>query len=616
MFFSKKSDSKNVQIPEEKVQEIKEVVALKVDSFPGGKYDDSEIRKMIQDLTNKISELQAREDKDTVYDDTEIRKILNKLNLQLQDLQAREDKDTVYDDTKLYEALEVLQNDLFSLSMREDKDTIYDDRELRSMIAELKDGIQNSVHTESLGGLLDLTELFKKGKSAEINQAIKDNGTKAIYVGPGDYNVDGTIMLVCKQFYCLGNIIGPKNVSTMQPMSEYYPGSLYKNDVIRTVVAMSVSGANIYINKITVKHNYCGFYVYYTKASNIHINTIVGDYPYTSKDYKSAYKSVFNNGGKFTSKTMRYMPISDDWKLNAGFMTDHIADSTVTIDTIENLNYGLNFIETIPDKNPDTVKFTGINFNYIEIMCNRWYFNTIACKKAINIDFVNAIEWNKEGNTVYVTTHAESGNNIHGNVFTISGFDGTGAAKRTNSVETMNPDFYDLAKDNRRIMFNIIGKKQDTLSNNTFNVSYFQGIYDVVVNAKNVSNITWNGYLQPNDVYFNDGTSHSQRNKIKSSYFKGTSSGYEASQSITVSPVLIFDNCFNMKFNNTHRAFIRPNEISVTNCNNIFVNQVDANDSGDFYHQVLKTNYSNIRQVIYDGNDIYEKKYLDDFKKV
>lgn len=616
--FSKKKEPIKAAHQLETAQVIKNDVALKAEKITIGKYDDTEIRNLIADLNEKIIELQNKEDKDTVYDDSEIQRRLLSLGEKIWQLKEREDKDTIYDDTEIRVMLESLQDNLDRLNAQEDKDTVYDDTEIRNMISKLQNSLQTGWDGTILSGMLDLTELFRKGDADIINQAIKDNSSKAIYVGPGDYNVTGTIMLLCKQFYCLGNIIGPANVVNLKPMSEYYPGTLYKNDVIRTVVCLSGSNANIYINKITVKHNYCGFYVYYSKASNINIGSIVGDYPYKYNDIRSEYKSVFNSGAQFKSKVTRYKPISSNWHMNAGFMTDHIADSTINIDCIENLNFGLNFIETIPDKNSDAVKFTGINFNYIEIMCNRWNFNTIACKKAINFDFANAIEWD-EGclNTSYVTKHSESGNNIHGNVFTISGFDGTGAAKRTNAIETMNSYYYDPEADNRRIMFNIIGKKNDTLSNNTFNVSYFQGVYDVVVNAKNVSNITWNGYLQPNDVYFNDGTSHSQRNKIASTYYKGTTKGYEEVQNITVDPILIFDNCYNMKFNNTQRAFLRPNEIKVIgDCKNIFINQVDSTDNGDFYHQVTKTNVANIKKRIYDGSNIYAQGYLDGYTQI
>lgn len=562
------------------------------------RWDCSELKKAIEELRREVSKLREEHEDGSFA----LAAALNDLNGRVKVLESDVDDDTVYDDTKLWKEVSLLSDRIKQL---EGVDFSYDDTELRKMIADSR-----------LHGLVDLTDVFKTGNSEEINKAIGDNKTNVIYVGPGDYNVDGTIMLSSVAgFYCFGNIVGPLDVTKLKPMSEYWPGTLYRNDVMRSVVTYCGSNGTVYINKITVRHNYCGFYVYFSKASTITINTIAGKYTTTAK---SEYKSVFNSGVAFTSKSTRYKPITDDWKLNAGFMTDHLADATVNLGFIENLNYGIYFIETIPDKVPDPSRWSAINFNYIEIMCNKFNVNSIVCKKAVTFDFDNAIEWDGD-NTVYVTTHSRGGNNIHGNVFNINGFDATGG-KNTNSIETMNPDYYDQSKDNRRIMFNIIGKSNDSgcefLSNNSFTASYYQGIYDVVVNAKNVSCLTWNGYLQVNDVYFNDGTSHSQRNKIASSYKKGTSSGYDAAKSITISPVLIFDNCYNMKFNNTERAFIRPNEISVTNSKNIYIGQVDVNDSGDFYHRVLKTNYNKIQQRIYDGSDVYVRLWNDGFTKV
>lgn len=562
------------------------------------KEDYAALKDAIEDTRQKLRALAE----DLKNDSLVVVSAFNDLNKRVEALEGAVDNDTVYDDSKLWEEVSSINQ---RIKVLEENDYTYDDTELRALISKA-----------GLSGVTDLTEQFKKGKADDINKAIEENKANVIYVGPGDYNVDGTIMIGgVKSFYCFGNIVGPLNVSSLKPMSEYWPGTLYKNDVIRSVVTYNGSNGSVYINKITVRHNYCAFYVYYSKASTITIDTIAGKY---STVTKSEYKSVFNKGAAFTSKAVRYKPISDDWKLNAGFMTDHLADATVNIGLIENLNYGIYFIETIPDKVPDPERWSGINFNYIEIMCNKFNINSIVCKKAVTFDFENAIEWD-EKNTVYVTSHSRSGNNIHGNIFNINGFDATGG-KNTNTIETFNTDYYDQTKDNRRIMFNIIGKSNDTgcevLANNQFNASYYQGIYDVVVNAKNVSCLTWNGYLQVNDVYFNDGTSHSQRNKIVSSYKKGTASGYVEAKDVTVDPVLIFDNCYNIRFNNTERAFIRPNEISVTNCKNINIGQVDANDSGDYYHRILKTNYNKIQNRIYDGSDVYVRLWNDGFTKV
>lgn len=585
---------------------------IPMEAVIGSKYDDTELREMIQKLSYMCDELYVREDKDTIYDDQELRTSLSILSERLSYLENHEDKDTIYNDSELRGMISYLSDAVNKLNKKEDKDTVYDDTEIRQMISNITMQMSSSqTSTSPLSNVVDLTSVFSTGDANKINAALKTNATKVVYVGPGNYNLNGTICLAgVMNFYCFGNLIGPNDVSKLKPMSEYWAtqgSTLYKNDVIRTLICHNGTGVRCYINKITVKHNYCAFYVYYGKAMNIQIDTITGSYASTTK---SEYKSVFNNGAKFTSKTTRYSPIPDEWYMNSGFMTDHIADSTINIGGIDNLNYGINFIETIPDK--VSAPWSGINFGYIEIMCNTFNINSIVCKKAITFDFEHAIEWNN-GATVHVTTHNRTGNNIHGNVFNICGFDYT-KANNTNIIETINPDWYDQSKDNRRIMFNMIGKSNDTyqevLANNVFNASYYQGIYDVVVNAKNVSCLIWNGYLQPNDVYFNDGTSHSQRNRINSTYTRGTKDGYETAVKITVGPILIFDNCYNCEFNNIARAFIRDNEIQVTNSNNIKINQVAMSPSSDFYHRIMRSNIADIKTVIYDGTDKYVKDWL------
>ena len=619
------------------------------------KYDDSELRSMIASLGDRVTEVENREDKDTVYNDWGMRQrmqilgervqkmsedwveqleqnervvssSLNELYERINAIESSAVDDTINGDEEkdVWGAIETLSRTIDIIRKKEDKDTVYDDTKLVKEIGEVSDMVSAfgarldalEKVDNRLSGIADLTSVFKSGKITEINDAISKNTSKLIYVGPGTYNINGTVVLSnVTNFICMGNLNGPSNVSSIKPLSEYWPGTLYRNDVVRSVVCYCGSGANIYIDKITVRHDYCAFYTYYSKSSNITIRSIAGSYSVKITDYRKEYKSVFGLGGKLSLAT-KYKPIPDEWYLNSGFMTDHLDSCTVNIGKIENLNYGIHFIETIPDTNPDPVKWGGINFGYIEIQCNTFNVNSIVCKKGVEFNLDDAIEW-QNGATVLVKTHALGGNNILGNVFNINSFV-AGTGTRTNSVEINHEWYYDQTKDNRRIMFNIISKSNDTaqnyIANNKYNVTYCAGVYDVVVNAKNISSNVWNLYVQPNDVYFNDSTSHAQRNKIKTTYTRGNATGYDEQTTITCGPLLIFDNCYCCEVNNDMRAFFRPNEISVTNSENIRILQVDSGNSGDYYHRVLRTNYKNIKQVMYEGGEVYRKAYNDGFE--
>ena len=75
----------------------------------GASYDDTELK-------DRVSKLEAKEDKDTVYDDSDLKQRVTAL-------ESKTDKDTVYDDTEIKKRISDLET-------KEDKDTVYDDTEL------------------------------------------------------------------------------------------------------------------------------------------------------------------------------------------------------------------------------------------------------------------------------------------------------------------------------------------------------------------------------------------------------------------------------------------------------------------------------------------------------
>nr|DAT58319.1 MAG TPA: hypothetical protein [Caudoviricetes sp.] len=95
----------------------------------GGNATDAEAIKALKDsiakLQEKVTALEAKEDKDTVFDP-------ESLIGRIAALEGKEDKDTVYDDTAIRNLITALQN-------KEDKDTVFDPSALEARIKALED---------------------------------------------------------------------------------------------------------------------------------------------------------------------------------------------------------------------------------------------------------------------------------------------------------------------------------------------------------------------------------------------------------------------------------------------------------------------------------------------
>ncbi len=85
---------------------------------------DEDIPAQVEDLMNRVTALEEKEDADTIYDDTELRD-------RIIALENREDSDTVYDDTGIRARVTALEQ-------KQDKDTVYDDTELRNRVEVLE----------------------------------------------------------------------------------------------------------------------------------------------------------------------------------------------------------------------------------------------------------------------------------------------------------------------------------------------------------------------------------------------------------------------------------------------------------------------------------------------
>ena len=99
-----------------------------------------------ESLIGRIAALESREDKDTVYDDTAIRNLIEAL-------QNKEDKDTVFDPSALEARVTALEN-------KADKDTVYDDTALAARVKALEDA--------PAGDRVDTTAFVRKSDLIDV----------------------------------------------------------------------------------------------------------------------------------------------------------------------------------------------------------------------------------------------------------------------------------------------------------------------------------------------------------------------------------------------------------------------------------------------------------------
>ena len=99
-----------------------------------------------ESLIGRIAALESKEDKDTVYDDTAIRNLITAL-------QNKEDKDTVFDPSALEARVAALEG-------KEDKDTVYDDSALAARVKALEDA--------PAGDKVDTTKFVRKDELVDV----------------------------------------------------------------------------------------------------------------------------------------------------------------------------------------------------------------------------------------------------------------------------------------------------------------------------------------------------------------------------------------------------------------------------------------------------------------
>ena len=118
-------------------------------------------------LQEKVTALEAKEDKDTVFDPTAI-------NERLAALEAKEDKDTVFDPSALESRVTALEN-------KADKDTVYDDTALAARVKALEDA--------PAGDKVDTTKFVRKDELVDVQNWA---GTVRFKAYPADVGIANT----------------------------------------------------------------------------------------------------------------------------------------------------------------------------------------------------------------------------------------------------------------------------------------------------------------------------------------------------------------------------------------------------------------------------------------
>lgn len=125
------------------------------------------LKDAIAKLQEKVTALEAKEDKDTVFDPTAI-------NERLAALEAKEDKDTVFDPSALEARVIALEN-------KADKDTVYDDTALAARVKALEDA--------PAGDRVDTTAFVRKSDLIDVANFA---GTVRFKAYPADVGVANT----------------------------------------------------------------------------------------------------------------------------------------------------------------------------------------------------------------------------------------------------------------------------------------------------------------------------------------------------------------------------------------------------------------------------------------
>nr|DAV46212.1 MAG TPA: tail fiber-like protein [Caudoviricetes sp.] len=158
--------------------EVETSIAAKADSSALASTNSS-----VSALDARVTNLEAKPDKDTVYDDSDLKRRVSvleasggggggggayndsELRNRIDALEKKEDKDTVYNDTEL-------RGRITALEAKEDKDTVYDDSALKGRVAAVESAVATKAEASALQTEAEkITALTTRVKAVEDRPA-------------------------------------------------------------------------------------------------------------------------------------------------------------------------------------------------------------------------------------------------------------------------------------------------------------------------------------------------------------------------------------------------------------------------------------------------------------
>ena len=158
--------------------EVETSIAAKADSSALASTNRS-----VSALDARVTNLEAKPDKDTVYDDSDLKRRVSALEAsggggsgggayndselrnRIDALEKKEDKDTVYNDTEL-------RGRITALEAKEDKDTVYNDTELKGRVAAVESAVATKAEASALQTEAEkITALTTRVKAVEDRPA-------------------------------------------------------------------------------------------------------------------------------------------------------------------------------------------------------------------------------------------------------------------------------------------------------------------------------------------------------------------------------------------------------------------------------------------------------------
>ena len=135
----------------------------------GGTYNDTEIRKSITSIEERVQTLENKPDNNTVYDDSDVINRLNALEskptVDTSEFAKKTDIPQAYNDSELSRRVSALET-------KEDKDTVYNDEEIKRRLSNLEgktDNFISGVSVNKEGNNVTLTYNYVDGQTKNVS---------------------------------------------------------------------------------------------------------------------------------------------------------------------------------------------------------------------------------------------------------------------------------------------------------------------------------------------------------------------------------------------------------------------------------------------------------------